>query len=137
VTLTLTFDLLHPACLDTVGIAEHINPVRLKCVKQFLRYLAIRDFCDLFWPPRVTPSSDIMAPKTDCFMPSSHGRTTCAKLRQNIAFTSLVTKEQMKRWTDGQTNRQLENIMCPASVAWQRHKSRHCFSTCHSVGAVF
>jgi len=37
---------------------------------------------------------------------------------QNILFTSLVVDEQMDEWMEGQTNRQVENIMPPpASLA--------------------
>jgi len=70
--------------------------VRLKFVRQFLRYLTKSDFCYLFWPP-MTLTFD--------FWPHSWPFhvlwTTCANLHQNIVFTIWqLTDERTDKRTD-------------------------------------
>ena len=73
---------------------------------------------------RVTLTFDLLTPKVEHFMPSSHGSLVLISVKigsfffcQNITFISLVSGR-----TDGRTNGQAEKIMRPlASLAWRRH----------------
>jgi len=84
----------------------------LKFVGQFLRYLAEKDFCDLF---RVTLTFDLLIPKANCFIPwpMDHLYQFAPKLVHS--FSKYRVHKFGNRWTD----RHVGSITPPsASLAW-------------------
>jgi len=67
--------------------------------------------------------SDFLTRKAARFMPLSYGPhvPTCIKITSSFVFQNIVFTNTNKR-TDGRTDGQVENMMPPASLNWQRYK---------------